>query len=141
MTVHALEHSFKVDSVPVDYQERPEGSYSKLSTFSDGYRAVKTALTLFGEHRPLRFFSIISAALLLFALVLVTPVFIEYFQTGLVPRFPTLIMSGFIAMLAMLLWVGGVILEVISRNNWKQYELMLMHYDRSSNARMGIKEG
>ena len=57
------------------------------------------------------------------------------------PRFPTLIVSGFIAMLAMLLWVGGVILEVISRNNWKQYELMLMHYDRSSSATVRIKEG
>ena len=141
MTVHALEHSFKVDSIPVNYQDRPEGSFSKLSTFGDGYRAVKTALTLFGEHRPLRFFSIISAVMLLLALLLVIPVFIEYFRTGLVPRFPTLIVSGFIAMLAMLLWVGGVMLEVISRNNWKQYELMLMHYDRSSSARMGIKEG
>ena len=126
MTVHALEHSFKVDAVPVDYRDRPEGSHSKLSTWGDGLRAIKTALTLFGEHRPLRFFSIIAAVLLLLALVLVTPVLIEYFQTGLVPRFPTLIVSGFIAMLAMMLWVGGVILEVISRNNWKQYELMLM---------------
>lgn len=134
MTVHALEHSFKVDAVPVDYRDRPEGSHSKLSTWGDGLRAIKTALTLFGEHRPLRFFSIIAAVLLLLALVLVTPVLIEYFQTGLVPRFPTLIVSGFIAMLAMMLWVGGVILEVISRNNWKQYELMLMrgrHYDSS----------
>ena len=126
MTVHALEHSFKVDAVPVDYRDRPEGSHSKLSTWGDGLRAIKTALTLFGEHRPLRFFSIIAAVLLLLALVLVTLVLIEYFQTGLVPRFPTLIVSGFIAMLAMMLWVGGVILEVISRNNWKQYELMLM---------------
>lgn len=126
MTVHALEHSFKVDAVPVDYRDRPEGSHSKLSTWGDGLRAIKTALTLFGEHRPLRFFSIIAAVLLLLALVLVTPVLIEYFQTGLVPRFPTLIVSGFIAMLAMMLWVGGVILEVISRNNWKQNELMLM---------------
>lgn len=126
MTVHALEHSFKVDAVPVDYRDRPEGSHSKLSTWGDGLRAIKTALTLFGEHRPLRFFSIIAAVLLLLALVLVTPVLIEYFQTGLVPRFPTLIVSGFIAMLAMMLWVGGVILEVISRNKWKQYELMLM---------------
>lgn len=128
MTVHALEHSFKVDAVPVDYRDRPEGSHSKLSTWGDGLRAIKTALTLFGEHRPLRFFSIIACILLLLALILVTPVLIEYFQTGLVPRFPTLIVSGFIAMLAMMLWVGGVILEVISRNNWKQYELMLMHY-------------
>ena len=128
MTVHALEHSFKVDAVPVEYRDRPEGSHSKLSTWGDGLRAIKTALSLFGEHRPLRFFSIIACVLLLFALILVTPVLIEYFQTGLVPRFPTLIVSGFIAMLAMMLWVGGVILEVISRNNWKQYELMLMHY-------------
>ena len=139
MTVHALEHSFKVDSVPVDYRERPEGSHSKLNTFGDGYRAIKTALTLFGQHRPLRFFSIIAAALLVIALVLVTPVFIKYFQTGLVPRFPTLIVSGFIAMLAMMLWVGGVILEVISRNNWKQYELQLMHYSKANSCSAPVR--
>jgi len=139
MTVHALEHSFKVDSVPVDYRERPEGSHSKLNTFGDGYRAIKTALTLFGQHRPLRFFSIIAAALLVIALVLVAPVFIEYFQTGLVPRFPTLIVSGFIAMLAMMLWVGGVILEVISRNNWKQYELQLMHYSKANSCSAPVR--
>ena len=132
MTVHALEHSFKVDSKTVDYRDRPEGSHSKLNTFGDGYRAIKTALTLFGEHRPLRFFSLIAALLLIISAVLVIPVLIEYFQTGLVPRFPTLIVSGFIAMLAMMLWVGGVILEVISRNHWKQYELMLMHWEHTS---------
>ena len=130
MTVHALEHSFKVDSVPVEYRDRPQGSQSKLSTFGDGYRAIKTALALFGEHRPLRCFSIIAAILLLLALILVTPVLIEYFQTGLVPRFPTLIVSGFIALLAMLMWVAGVILEVISRNHWKQFELMLIQNDK-----------
>ena len=132
MTVHALEHSFKVDSKTVDYRDRPEGSHSKLNTFGDGYRAIKTALTLFGEHRPLRFFSLIAALLLIISAVLVIPVLIEYFQTGLVPRFPTLIVSSFIAMLAMMLWVGGVILEVISRNHWKQYELMLMHWEHTS---------
>jgi len=132
MTVHALEHSFKVDSMPVDYQERPAGSQSKLSTYGDGYRAIKTAVALFSEHRPLRFFSIIAALLLIVSLVLFIPVLIEYFQTGLVPRFPTLIVSGFIALLAMLLWVGGMILEVISRNHWKQYELTLMHHDSAS---------
>ena len=135
MTVHALEHSFKVDSVPVEYRERPDGSVSKLDTWGDGFRAIKMALSLFGEHRPLRLFSIIACVLLLLALILVTPVMIEYFQTGLVPRFPTLIVSGFIAMLAMMLWVGGVILEVIARNYWKQYELMLMHYrDKEASA-------
>lgn len=130
MTVHALEHSFKVDSVPVEYRDRPQGSHSKLSTFGDGYRAIKTALALFGEHRPLRCFSIIAAILLLLALILVTPVFIEYFQTGLVPRFPTLIVSGFIALLAMMMWVAGVILEVISRNHWKQFEMTLIQCDK-----------
>ena len=130
MTVHALEHSFKVDSMPVDYRDRPDGSVSKLDTWGDGLRAIKTAMALFGEHRPLRLFSIIAGCLLLLSLILVTPVMIEYFHTGLVPRFPTLIVSGFIAMLAMMLWVGGVILEVMSRNHWKQYELMLMHYGK-----------
>lgn len=129
MTVQALEHSFKVDSMPVDYQNRPSGSLSKLRTFGDGFRAVRTAIVLFGEHRPLRFFSWIAGLLLLLALVLVTPVFIEYFHTGLVPRFPTLIVSGFIALLAMMMWVGGIILEVISKNNWRRYELQLLRYD------------
>jgi len=131
MTVHALEHSFKVDAIEVNYRERPNGSHSKLSTFGDGYRAIKTAIALFGEHRPLRCFSILAGLLLLLSLLLVIPVLIEYFKTGLVPRFPTLIVSGFIAMLAMMLWVGGLILEVISRNHWKQYELLLMRYGKS----------
>ena len=113
----------------MDYQNRPSGSLSKLRTFGDGFRAVKTAAVLFSEHRPLRFFSWITALLLLLALVLVTPVFIEYFRTGLVPRFPTLIVGGFIALLAMMMWVGGVILEVISKNNWRRYELQLLRYD------------
>lgn len=138
MTVHALEHSFKVDSMPVDYCERPDGSHSKLNTFGDGYRALKMALALFGQHRPLRLFTIIAAVLMVIAVVMVTPVFIEYFQTGLVPRYPTLIVSGFIALLAMLLWVAGVILEVITRNHWKQYELMLMHYDMASENKLRI---
>ena len=142
MTVHALEHSFTVDSVPVKYRERPQGSHSKLSTFGDGFRAIKTALALFGEHRPLRCFTIIAVTLLILAAILVTPVMIEYFQTGLVPRFPTLIVSGFIALLAMMMWVAGVILEVISRNHWKQYELMLMRYGkRETSAESDIDTG
>ena len=124
--------------MPVDYCERPDGSHSKLNTFGDGYRALKMALALFGQHRPLRLFTIIAAVLMVIAVVMVTPVFIEYFQTGLVPRFPTLIVSGFIALLAMLLWVAGVILEVITRNHWKQYELMLMHYDMASENKLRI---
>lgn len=127
MTLHALEHSFKVESVPVEYRDRPEGSHSKLNTWRDGWRAVRTALALFGEHRPLRFFSIIASILLVVSLVLFIPVFVEYLHTGLVPRFPTLIVSGFIALLAMMLWVGGVILEIITRNHWKQFELQLNH--------------
>jgi len=129
MTVHALEHNFQVESVTVDYQDRPSGSHSKLNTYSDGYKAIKMALTLFCEHRPLRFFSIIAAVLLVVALLLVAPVFAEYLDTGLVPRFPTLIVSGFIALLAIMLWVAGLILEVIARNNRKRYELALLHYD------------
>jgi len=129
MTVHALEHNFQLATVTVDYQDRPSGSVSKLNTFSDGFKAIRTALSLFCEHRPLRFFSIIAAVLLVLALLLVMPVFIEYFHTGLVPRFPTLITCCIIALLAIMLWVAGLILEVIARNNRKRYEVSLMHYD------------
>lgn len=113
MTINVLESGLRIIQIPVDYRDRPEGSYSKLDTFSDGWKVIGTIFRLFRDYRPLYFFSCLAAVLTLVSLVILTPVLIEYFQTGLVPRFPTLIVCGFIMLFAMLLWIGGMVLEVL----------------------------
>lgn len=113
MTINVLESGLRIIQIPVDYRDRPEGSYSKLDTFSDGWKVIGTIFRLFRDYRPLYFFSCLAAVLTLVSLVILTPVLIEYFQTGLVPRFPTLIVCGFIILFAMLLWIGGMVLEVL----------------------------
>ena len=125
MTIHALDKNFLISELPVQYRDRPEGSMSKLNTIRDGYRVVLTALQLFRDYRPFRFFSIIALLLLLCAGVLVMPVFVEYARTGLVPRFPTLIVAGFITLFASLIYICGLLLEVINKKHRQEYELFL----------------
>ena len=127
MTIHAVDKNFLLEEIPVVYRDRPEGSDSKLNTFSDGMKVLKTIATLFREYRPFPFFSLIAAVLWTITLILFVPVFVDYIQTGLVPRFPTLIVSGVIAVLGMLLWVCGIILDVIVEKHRQLYELMLNH--------------
>lgn len=125
MTIHAVDKNFLLEEIPVVYRDRPAGSDSKLNTFSDGMKVLKTIATLFREYRPFAFFSFISTILWVAALVLFVPIFVDYLQTGLVPRFPTLIVSGVTAVLGMLLWVCGIILDVIVKKHRQLYELML----------------
>lgn len=125
MTIHAVDKNFLLEEIPVVYRDRPAGSDSKLNTFSDGMKVLKTIATLFREYRPFAFFSFISTILWVVALVLFVPIFVDYLQTGLVPRFPTLIVSSVTAVLGMLLWVCGIILDVIVKKHRQLYELML----------------
>lgn len=127
MTIHALDKNFLLEEIPVNYKDRPEGSVSKLNTFSDGLRVIKTIATLFKEYKPFAFFSTVSVVLLLLALGLFIPVLHEYFVTGLVKRFPTLIVSGFIALLSAMMWICGIILQVIAEKHKKLYELILVN--------------
>ena len=93
MTIHALDKNFLLKEIPVDYRDRPTGSVSKLNTFSDGFKVLKTIARLFKEYKPTVFFSLVSLLFLIISLIFGVPVFIEYFKTGLVPRYPTLIFS------------------------------------------------
>lgn len=129
MTIHALDKNFVITEVPVQYRDRPDGSESKLNTFSDGIRVLKTIGRLFEQYKPFAFFSIISVVLWILALVLFIPVFNEYLRTGLVPRYPTLIVSGAIAIMGMLLWICGVILDVVVKKHRQMYEIMLNQID------------
>ena len=98
MSIHALDKNLAVECVPVGYRDRPEDSPSKLNTYSDGFKVLKTIARLFKEYRPLPFFGILALVLIVVATVLFIPVLVEFFRTGLVPRFPTLIIAGVIAM-------------------------------------------
>lgn len=125
MTIHAIDKNFKIIEIPITYRDRPIGSTSKLNTYKDGIKVLKTIGILFKEYKPNLFFGIISIIFLIISLILATPVLIEYFQTGLVPRFPTLIVSCISLILCFLMWITGIILQVIVTKNKQQYELLL----------------
>ncbi len=125
MTIFALDRNFKIREIPITYRDRPMGSYSKLNTFSDGFKVVKTVFQLFRDYKPFLFFSTVALLLVAVSLCLFIPVFIEYLQTGLVLRFPTLFVSGFIMVLAMLFYIGGLILEVMAKKHRQLFELLL----------------
>ena len=130
MTIYALDHNFVLRSMPVGYNNRPEGSHSKLNTFTDGIKVIRTVFSLFVHFKPLLFFSILSAILLLGGLLGIAPVFAEYFATGLVPRFPTLIVCGFVILLALLLFVCGLILEVANTRHKQLLEILMNRDNR-----------
>ena len=125
MTIHALDNNFLIKEIIVDYRDRKENSKSKLNTFKDGFKVIKTILRLFRDYRPLSFFSFISFILLLLSVVLFIPVFIEYLNTGLVPRYPTLIVCGFVFITSLLMFFCGLILEVMVRKHRQIYEIIL----------------
>ena len=125
MTIYALDNNFVVRSVPVGYNNRPEGSTSKLNTFSDGFKVIKTIFSLFINFKPLLFFSTLAVILFLVGVIGMIPVFVEYFSTGLVPRFPTLIVCCFIILLSLLLLVCGLILEVANTRHKQLLEILM----------------
>ena len=124
MTIHALDKNMLLKEVPITYRDRPSGSESKLNTYTDGMKVIMTIFKLFRDYKPLLFFSILSFILVIISLILFIPVFKEYIQTGLVPRFPTLIVSAFIMLLAMLMLVCGLILEVVVKKHRQLFEIL-----------------
>ena len=115
LTIHALELKMPVGEVEVTYATRPKGSRSKLSTRRDGFRIIAAIIFLFKEVRPARFFGAIFAVLALMSLVLSYPLIVTYFQTGLVPRLPTVVLATGIMLLAFISGVCGIILDTVSR--------------------------
>lgn len=130
MTIHAVDKNYKLVEVPVTYRDRPEGSVSKLNTYSDGFKVLKTIATLFKEYKPALFFNIFAFIILAVSLVMGIPVVCEYFKTGLVPRFPTLIVSCIFLLVSILLWITGIILQVIVKKHRQLYELLIVRTGR-----------
>ena len=132
MTIHALDKNFLLKEIPVEYRDRPKGSVSKLNTFSDGFKVLKTIARLFKEYKPSIFFCLISLIFFIISLCFGVPVFVEYFKTNMVPRFPTLIFSGFMLIISILMFVCGVILEVVVKKHRQLFELFLINIKRTN---------
>ncbi len=130
MSIHALDKNLSMRSVAVDYRDRPADSHSKLNTYRDGFKVICTIIRLFREYRPLLFFGLIASLFTVLGLVFFLPVFVEYLQTGLVPRFPTLIMSGVFWIIGLLMLVCGLILDSVVNKHRQQFEinLHLLHH-------------
>ncbi|MDZ4654328.1 MAG: glycosyltransferase family 2 protein [Coriobacteriia bacterium] len=125
MTVHALDRDFLVRELPVTYRDRPEGSVSKLRTYSDGLRVLRTILLLFRDYRPMSFFGLGAAALFLVALIMFLPPLNEYVRGGYVRRVPTLVVSIALGISALLSLASGIILDAIRTHSRQFYELEL----------------
>lgn len=126
MTIHAVNNNMQVENVEVDYRDRPEGSVSKLNTYSDGIKVLFTIARLFREYKPFRFFALLALLLVLVAVGFFVPVLMEWFETGLVAKFPTLIVCGFVGLAAVQAFFAGLILNNISQRDRKDFELDLI---------------
>lgn len=128
MTIFALDNNFKIVEVPIDYRDRPEGSESKLNTYTDGYKVLRTIGSLFRDTKPYLFFSIISLVLVLIGGVFFVPILMNYLETGLVAKYPTLIVITTLWIIAIISFFSGVILQVLKkqhRHNFERYLNML----------------
>ena len=126
MSIHAIDKNMAVSNVIIDYRDRPENSVSKLNTYSDGFKVLKTIARLFANYKPMSFFSIIAAVLMILSLAFFIPIVVEYVKTGLVPKFPTLITCGFVMIAAIQSFFSGMILENIQQKNRRDFEMNLI---------------
>ncbi|MDD3252709.1 MAG: glycosyltransferase family 2 protein [Lachnospiraceae bacterium] len=125
MSIHAVEKNMRIENVIIEYRDRPEGSESKLNTYSDGIKVLRTIFRLYKNYRPMGFFGGFAAVMTFFAVVLFVPILIKFIHTGMVPNFPTLIVAGFIETAAILSFFSGVILATMVEKDRQQYEFRL----------------
>ena len=125
MSIHAVDKNMLLDNVIIEYLYRPEGSESKLNTYSDGFKVLKTIGRLFKNYKPLSFFGTISAILMVLAFIFFIPVFSTYLKIGQVPNFPTLIVCGFAVLAAIQSLFSGMILQNIVQKNRQDFEMEL----------------
>ena len=126
MTIHAVDKNMAVENVIIDYRDRPDGSESKLNTYSDGFKVLKTIIRLYKNYKPRQFFTLFSFLLGIIALIFFVPVFITYIKTGLVPQMPTLVMCGFVVLAAIQSYFSGLILSTIAQKSKQDFEYKLV---------------
>ena len=122
MTIHAIDKNMQVENVIIEYRDRPEGSESKLNTYADGFKVLKTIMRMFKNYKPLEFFSIIAAVLFVVGMAFFIPVLIHFLEVGTVNKLPTLIVSGFVIMTAIICWFSGIILSTLVNQHKQDFE-------------------
>ena len=125
MTIHAIDKNMQVDNVIIDYRDRPEGSESKLNTYSDGFKVLKTIVKMFRDYKPLQFFSSIAAVLILLAVIFFIPIFAKYLEYGVVTKIPSLIVIGFVVITGIICLFSGIILTTLVRQHKQDFEFHL----------------
>ena len=125
MTIHAIDRKMQIESISVAYRDRPEGSESKLNTVADGFKVLLTIVKLYRSYMPLRFFGVIAAVLALLSVLFFIPVWMDYLKTGLVERFPTLIVCGIVMVMALLMFIAGVVLSTLRQKDRRDFEFKL----------------
>lgn len=125
MTIHAVYNNMQIENVIVDYRDRSEGSESKLNTFSDGFKVIRTIVKLYRDYKPLGFFGMCAAVLTVIAVLMFIPILIAYLETGLVLRFPTLFVCGFIGLAALQSLFAGLMLSNMALKNRRDFEYRL----------------
>ncbi len=129
MTIHAADKNMQVDNVVIEYRDRPEGSESKLNTYSDGAKVLMSISKLYRNYKPMNFFGILALVLTAVSGGFFFPVLVEYIHTGLVPKFPTLIVCGFALMAAIQSVFAGLILAAVAQRNRQEFEMSLVRVD------------
>lgn len=127
MSIHAVDKNMQVENVVIEYRDRPEGSVSKLNTYSDGFKVLRTIARLYRNYNPMGFFGIIAAVLALISVLFFIPVAGDYVRTGEVARFPTLIVCGFVMIAAIQAFFAGLELQHTVQKNRQDFELERHH--------------
>ena len=122
MTIFGVYNHMQIDNVIVEYRDRPEGSESKLNTYSDGFKVLRTIVRLYRDYKPMGFFTILSFILAALGVGFFVPVFMEYVETGLVEKFPTLIVCGFVLIAALQTFFTGLTLSQVNTQNRRDFE-------------------
>ena len=134
MTIHAVYNRMQIDNVIIEYRDRPEGSVSKLNTYSDGFKVLFTIVKLYKDYKPMAFFSLLAMLLAIVSTAFLIPVLVQYAATGQVERFPTLIVCGFVYLAAIQSLFAGLILSNIALTNRRRFEYNLTRLDAQEKA-------
>lgn len=129
MSIHAADKNMYVENEVIEYRDRPAGSESKLNTYSDGIKVLCTIARLYKNYKPMGFFGILATLLAFMSIILFVPILVTYIQKGVVPQFPTLIVSGFIMLAAIQSFFSGMILQTITQKNRQDFEMELQHIE------------
>lgn len=133
MTIHTLDRNMNVENVIIQYRDRPQGSSSKLNTYSDGFKVIKTIMSFYKNYKPFAFFSWLALLLVIVGILFLLPVMSDYIYTGLVPKMPTFVASIFFFTCGIQAFFGGLILETIVKRGRQDFEIRLNEYEDKLN--------